>query len=101
MARTLLGARAGQSGRARLHAAARIAPAQRPGAEALRAVEKAVCMAYTPSGASVPQGLTMLAMQRFGGAVHQGAVRLLPALALGRRAGGYVQPGEVSQQEAV
>jgi hypothetical protein len=47
----------------------------------------------------VPQGLTMLSMQRFGGAVHQGAVRLLPALALGRRAGGPVQPGEVSQQE--
>jgi hypothetical protein len=41
----------------------------------------------------------MLAMQRFGGAVHQGAVRLLPELALGRRAGGHVQPGEVSQQE--
>ena len=36
-------------------------------------------------------------MQRFGGAVNQGAVRLL--LALGRRAGGHVQPGEVSQQE--
>jgi hypothetical protein len=38
-------------------------------------------------------------MQRFGGAVNQGAVRLL--LALGRRAGGHVQPGEVSQQEEV
>ena len=49
--------------------------------------------------ASVPQGLTMLSMQRFGGAVHQGAVRLLPELALGRRAGGHVQPGEVSPQE--
>ena len=60
---------------------------------------QAVCIAYTPSGARVPQGLTMLSMQRFGGAVHQGAVRLLPALALGRRAGGHVQPGEVSQQE--
>jgi len=54
---------------------------------------------YTPSGASVPQGLTMLSMQRFGGAVNQGAVRLLPELALGRRAGGHVQPGEVSPQE--
>ena len=49
----------------------------------------------------MPQGLTMLAMQRFGGAVNQGAVRLLPALALGRRAGGHVQPEEVSQQEEV
>ena len=39
----------------------------------------------------------MLSMKRFGGAVNQGAVRLL--LALGRRAGGHVQPGEVSQQE--
>jgi hypothetical protein len=38
----------------------------------------------------------MLALQRFGGAVNQGAVRLL--LALGRRAGGLVQPGEVSPQ---
>jgi hypothetical protein len=47
----------------------------------------------------VPQGLTRLSMQRFGGAVNQGAVRLL--LALGRRAGGHVQPGEVSQQEEV
>jgi hypothetical protein len=47
----------------------------------------------------VPQGLTMLSMQRFGDAVHQGAVRLLPELALGRRAGGHVQPGEVSPQE--
>src|SRR5215471_1138068 len=64
-----------------------------------RAGAKVVCIAYTPSGARVPQGLTMLAMQRFGGAVHQGAVRLLPALALGRRAGGHVQPGEVSPQE--
>ena len=44
----------------------------------------------------MPQGLTMLAMQRFGGAVNQGAVRLLPELALGRRAGGHGQPGEVS-----
>ena len=44
----------------------------------------------------MPQGLTMLSMQRFGGAVNQGAIRLLPALALGRRAGGHVQPGEVS-----
>jgi hypothetical protein len=61
-------------------------------------VEKAVWISYTPSGASVPQGLTMLAMQRFGGAVNQGAVRLLPALALGRRAGGHVQPGEVAPQ---
>lgn len=43
----------------------------------------------------------MPSMQRFGGAVHQGAVRLLPELALGRRAGGHVQPGEVSQQEEV
>jgi hypothetical protein len=42
----------------------------------------------------------MLSMQRFGGAVNQGALRLLPALALGRRAGGHVQPGEVSPQEA-
>jgi len=33
--------------------------------------------------------------------VNQGAVRLLPELALGRRAGGHVQPGEVSQQEEV
>jgi len=41
----------------------------------------------------------MRSMQRFGGAVHQGALRLLPALALGRRAGGHVQPGEVSPQE--
>ena len=41
----------------------------------------------------------MLSMKLFGGAVNQGAVRLLPALALGRRAGGHVQPGEVSQQE--
>jgi len=41
----------------------------------------------------------MLSMKRFGGAVNQGAVRLLPELALGRRAGGHVQPGEVSQQE--
>ncbi len=47
----------------------------------------------------MPQGLTMLSMKLFGGAVHQGAVRLLPELALGRRAGGHVQPGEVSQQE--
>jgi hypothetical protein len=47
----------------------------------------------------VPQGRTMLSMQRFGGAVNQGAVRLLPDLALGRRAGGHVQPGEVSQQD--
>jgi hypothetical protein len=47
----------------------------------------------------VPQGLTMLSMKLFGGAVNQGAVRLLPELALGRRAGGHVQPGEVSQQE--
>ena len=38
----------------------------------------------------------MLSMKLFGGAVNQGAVRLL--LALGRRAGGHVQPGEVSQQ---
>src|SRR5262245_23389368 len=105
MARTLLGARAGQ-GRSGT-------PSRRPackprrsspqpsgrGAEAPRAVEKAVCIAYTPSGASVPQGLTMLSMQRFGGAVNQGAVRLLPELVLGRRAGGHVQPGEVSQQE--
>jgi hypothetical protein len=43
----------------------------------------------------------MLSMQRFGGAVNQGAVRLLPALVLGRRAGGHVQAGEVSQQEEV
>ena len=57
---------------------------------------KAVCISYTLSGASVPQGLTMLSMKRFGGAVTQGAVRLLPELALGRRAGGHVQPGEVS-----
>jgi hypothetical protein len=85
----------------RLQAAALIAPAQRPGAEAPRAVAKAVCISYTPSGASVPQGLTMLAMQRFGGAVHQGAVRLLPELARGRRAGGHVPPGEVSPQEEV
>ena len=49
----------------------------------------------------MPQGLPMLSMQRFGGAVHQGAVRLLPKLALGRRAGGHVQLGEVSQQEEV
>ena len=49
----------------------------------------------------MPQGLTMLSMKRFGGAVNQGAVRLLPELALGRRAGGHVQPGEVSQQEEV
>ena len=49
----------------------------------------------------MPQGLTMLSMQRFGSAVHQGAVRLLPEPALGRRAGGHVQPGEVSQQEEV
>ena len=49
----------------------------------------------------MPQGLTMLAMQRCGGAVNQGAVRLLPELALGRRAGGHGQPGEVSQQEEV
>ncbi len=55
------------------------------GAEAPRAVAKAVCIAYTLSGTSVPQGLTMLAMQRFGGAVNQGAVRLLPELALRRR----------------
>jgi hypothetical protein len=41
----------------------------------------------------------MLSMKLFGGAVNQGAVRLLPDLALGRRAGGHVQPGEVSQQE--
>ena len=41
----------------------------------------------------------MLSMKLFGGAVNQGAVRLLPELALGRRAGGHVQPGEVSQQE--
>ena len=54
---------------------------------------------YTPAGASVPQGLTMFSMQLFGGAVHQGAVRLLPELALGRRAGGHVQSGEVSPQE--
>jgi hypothetical protein len=74
--------------------------AQRPGAEAPRAMAKAVCIAYTLSGTSVPQGLTILAMQRCGGAVNRGAVRLLPALALGRRAGGHVQPGEVSQQEA-
>ena len=47
----------------------------------------------------MPQGLTMLSMKLFGGAVNQGAVRLLPELALGRRAGGHVQPGEVSQQE--
>jgi hypothetical protein len=71
--------------------------AQRPGAEAPRAMAKAVCIAYTLSGTSVPQGLTILAMQRCGGAVNQGAVRLL--LALGRRAGGHVQPGEVSPQE--
>src|SRR5262245_61837653 len=76
-----------------------MATAQRPGAEAPRAVAKAVGIAYTPSGARVPQGLTLLAMQRCGGAVHQGAVRLLPALALGRRAGGHGQPGEVSPQE--
>lgn len=44
----------------------------------------------------MPQGLTMLSMKLFGGAVNQGAVRLLPELALGRRAGGHVQPGEVS-----
>jgi len=49
----------------------------------------------------VPQGLTMLSMKLFGGAVNQDAVRLLPELALGRRAGGHVQPGEVSQQEEV
>ena len=49
----------------------------------------------------MPQGLTMLSMKLFGGAVNQGAVRLLPELALGRRAGGHVQPGEVSQQEEV
>ena len=47
----------------------------------------------------MPQGLTMLSIQRCGGAVHQGAVRLLPELALGRRAGGHVQPGAVSPQE--
>ena len=47
----------------------------------------------------MPQGLTMLSMQRFGGAVKQGAVRLL--LALGRRADGHVQPGEVAPQEEV
>src|SRR5262245_59884186 len=107
MARTLLGARAGQ-GRSGT-------PSRRPafkprrsspqpsgrGAEAPRAVAKAVCIAYTPSGTSVPQGLTMLSMQRFGGAVHQGAVRVLPSLALGRRAGGHVPPGEVSPQEEI
>src|SRR5262245_37369786 len=71
------------------------------GAEAPRAVAKAVCIAYTPSGARGPQGLTMLSMKLFGGAVNQGAVRLLPELVLGRRAGGHVQPGEVSQQEEV
>ena len=49
----------------------------------------------------MPQGLTMLSMKRFGGAVNQGAIRLLPELALGRRAGGHVQPGEVSPQEEV
>jgi hypothetical protein len=41
----------------------------------------------------------MRSMQRFGGAVNQGAVRLLPELALGRRAGGHVQSGEVSPQD--
>ena len=40
----------------------------------------------------------MLSMKLFGGAVNQGAVRLLPELALAA-AGGHVQPGEVSQQE--
>jgi hypothetical protein len=45
MARTLLGARAGHGGRERLQAAVLIAPAQRPGAEAPRAVAKAVCIA--------------------------------------------------------
>ena len=102
MARKLLGERAGQGGRDRLHGVPPLSRgAHRPsgrGAEAPRAVAKAVCIAYTLAGASVPQGLTMLARQRFGGAVHQGAVRLLPELALGRRAGGHVQPGEVSQQ---
>jgi hypothetical protein len=83
----------------RLHAAARIAPAQRPGGRGAAGGGKGrVHCLYSVRGtrAAGPHPARDATLRGRGA---QGAVRLLPALALGRRAGGHVQPGEVSPQE--
>ena len=104
MARTLLGERAGQGGRERLHGvppssrgAHRPSPAA--GGQRRRGRWQRPCAFPILRQGKRAAGPHHALDELFGGAVNQGAVRLLPELALGRRAGGHVQPGEVSQQE--
>ena len=85
----------------RLQAAALIAPAQRPGGRGAAGGGKGrVNFLYSVRGKRAA-GPHHALDETLRGRGEPGRRRLLPALALGRRAGGHVQPGEVSQQEEV